>query len=180
MLGLVRRLYNLFVGVNIPDQNFKGEALEHLVRFSKSVLPPKGCKIENGEKKQVDAAFKVGNRLVIVECKAIGISIGFSRGDSHAIQYRKEQLDNALKQVDEKAQWLATNPIGTNYDISKYVDILPVVVTPFAEYIPSLQSKYWVTDDVPRVITPNELKSALDRKLFANVSRNIFIIQNTA
>ena len=37
------QLYYLFVGVNIPDQNFKGYALEDLIRTSQSVLPAGVC-----------------------------------------------------------------------------------------------------------------------------------------
>jgi hypothetical protein len=155
-----RRLYNLFWGIWIPDQNFKGDALERTVRFQKSVLPTGPCK-SAGAQKQIDAAFAVGRRLIIVECKAVGWSIGFDRGDPESIQYRHQMVENALDQVDEKARWLANHPLGTNYDIRQFHDILPVVVTPFVEFIPGMQPRYWLTNTVPRVLTPQELEKAL-------------------
>lgn len=177
---VLRRLYSLFVGVNIPDQNFKGAALEHLVRSKKSVLPVRACRSRDGGKKQIDAAFEVGDRLVIVECRAIGRSIGFSRGNPDAIRYRNQVVDNALKEVDQKAHWLAEHPLGTNYDITHYSDILPVAVTPFAEYIPSLQPRYWLTENLPRVLTPGELRTALENGTLADVAINAVPINNMA
>lgn len=38
---ILRRLYDLFVGVSIPDQNFKGDALELAIGRDSSILPKK-------------------------------------------------------------------------------------------------------------------------------------------
>jgi len=170
---IFRRLYNLFVGLNIPDQNFKSHALESLIRGKGSKLPAQACKSNDGKKKQIDAAFCVGNRLIIVECKSVGKSIGFDRGNLEAIRYRSEMIEKALKEVDEKAKWLVEHPVGTNYNISNFAEILSLVVTPFVEYIPSLRSYYWLTEELPRVLTPGELMSALEDGTLARVTRNI-------
>jgi len=176
---IMRRLYDLFVGVAIPDQNFKGNLLESVVRFERSILPVKECRSLDGSKKQIDASFQVGNRLVIIECKAVWKSIAFSRGDFQAIEYRNKVIINALEQVDEKASWLSNHPIGTNYDISHFDDILPIAVTPFPEYIPSLTSFFWLSDRLPRVLTPRELKSALKDGIFESIKDNVVHIQTT-
>jgi len=168
-----RRLYDLFVGVSIPDQNFKGEALERLVQFKSSALPTGQCKARDGTAKQIDAAFAVGDRLIIVECRATGKSIGFDRGDPNAIQYRIGIIDRALNDVDKKADWLIRHPVGANYDITRFKDILPVAVTPFAEFIPSLGPQYWLKEGLPRVLTPLELRAALQDGTLASTSANV-------
>jgi len=170
------QLYYLFTGINIPDQNFKGDALEYLIRTEQSVLPVRGCKLANGGKKQVDAAFRNDNQLIIVECKVFGKSIGFYRGDPQSIRYRNERINKALSDVDEKARWLANNPIGTNFDISSFSEIIPVVVTPFVEYIYCLDQRFWLKDGIPRVLSPIEFKRALDNNEFSDVVDNIFSI----
>jgi len=175
--GIFRRFYHLFLDVNIPDQNFKGEALEELIRGAKSILPIKGCKAYDGSKKQIDAAFEINDRLLIVECKAIGKSVGFTRGDPKSIQFRNCIVNDVLEQVDEKARWLSLHPVGTNYDVRNFKDILPIAVTPFVEYIPSLSSRYWLTNDLPRVMTPNELKVSLENGEFNNQIANVIPIQ---
>jgi hypothetical protein len=172
-----RLLYNLFLGVYLDDQKFKGDTLEKVVNFQKSILPTKPCKHINGQKKQIDASFAVGSRLVILECKAIGKSIAFDKGDANAIEYRVDKFNKALKEVDEKASWLASHPQGTNYDIRNYNEILPIVISPFIEYTPSLNKFYWLNTDIPRVITPIELKLYLDNGKFTEELYNVVKIQ---
>ncbi len=155
-------MYDLFFGVSIKDQNFKGTALEQATQFVPSLLPNKGCEATSGQKRQIDYAHAVGKHLVIAECKAVGRSIAFDRGDPAAIKYRNEKVIEAtLDKADEKGRWLAQNPKGKNYDISAYEDILPIGVSPFVEFIPSSGFRYWIADRIPRVLTPEEFKDVV-------------------
>jgi hypothetical protein len=147
--------------------------LEELVRGGSSELPVGPC-INNGfEQKQIDAAFRLGNRLVITECRAKTRSIAFDRGDPRAIQYRQEFVDKVLKDVDEKARWLAMSPKGRNYDVRWAQAIVPIAVTPFVEFIPSLATNYWLAQALPRVLTPQELRAALDNGAISNATQNL-------
>ena len=160
---ITRRLYDLFLGINIPDQNFKGNALEKMVRKSKSLLPNAALKNKFGQERQIDYATAVGSTLVIVECKAVGRSIAFERGEPIAIKYRTDNVvERALHQVDDKAQWLLRYPVGSNYDVTGFDYILPIAVSPFVEFIPSQKSRYWISKDIPRVLTPVEFEKTLN------------------
>ena len=160
---ILRRLHDLFLGISIPDQNFKGDALETLIRSAQSVLPTKPCKTDKGESRQIDYAVACGSHLVIAECKAVGMSIAFDRGDPKAIKYRTNNVvERGLSEVDDKAKWLAVYPLGTNYDLSNYDYILPVVVSPFVEFIPSQDRRYWISRDLPRILTPKEFENLLN------------------
>jgi hypothetical protein len=172
-------LYNLFYGVELSDQNFKGEALEKLVRSGASVLPAGPCRALNGQSKQIDAAFDLGETLVIAECRAVGRSFGVDRGDPRAIAFRLERVDQTLRDVDEKAHWLAANPRGNNYDIRRFRRILPIGVSPFVELIGSTNPRYWIIEGFPRVLTPSELKEVLNSsklKLAASESSNTVVV----
>ena len=170
---MVRRLYDLFYGVKIDDQNFKGEALECVMREGPSVLPSGPCLSLPGEKRQIDYAYAKGEFLIIAECKAVARSIGYDRGHPLAISYRREQvIERSLHEIDGKAQWLAQNPIGRNYDITKFKYILPVGISPFVEFIPSLSSRFWISEKIPRVLTPSEFEE------LCNDSEIIFITDN--
>jgi hypothetical protein len=155
-------LCNLFFDVVPADQNFKGDALEEIVRQGKSALPVRRCKSLSGEERQVDAAFDLGSLLVIAECRVFARSFGVDLGDSYAIRYRSDRIETALREVDSKAKWLTRNPKGTNYDISRFNSILPVAVTPFVEYISSEAPFYWLEEGAPRVLTPGELRDLLE------------------
>lgn len=160
---ILRRFHDLFVGIWISDQNFKGKALESVIRKDKSILPAKSCRTSTREERQIDYAVARGSHLVIAECKAVGMSIAFDRGDPQAIKYRTNNVvERGLSEVDDKAKWLAAHPLGTNYDLSNYDYILPVVVSPFVEFIPSQDTRYWISRDVPRILTPKEFENLLN------------------
>jgi len=163
-------LFNLFFDVVPDDQNFKGDALEVLVRCGRSVLPAGPCKSVNGDERQVDASFELGNVLVIAECRAFARSFGIETGQPQAIKYRTDKIETALRDADEKAKWLSSNPRGTNYDITRFRKIVPLAVTPFVEFIPSTSPYYWLTGKLPRVLTPGELRDALQDHTFKHVA----------
>lgn len=169
-------LRHLFYGVKVADQNFKGGALEFYVHQGASALPTGELKGKDGQSKQIDAAFAVGKYLVVVECRAKAYSLGMLRGDPVAIQYRIDLINTLLSEADAKAQWLAKHPIGTNYDISKYSHILPLAVSPFAEFIPTLDSRYWIKPEIPRVLTPEELRGVLKKQIVKG-SKNLVTIE---
>jgi hypothetical protein len=158
---LSTRLYHSFFDLHVSDQNFKGDALEIVTQSEVSTLPIAALKSFDGTRRQIDAAFAQGEILVIAECRAVGRSIAFDRGDTVAIKKRIAVVDKALQDADEKAQWLAKRPVGTNYDVREYRGILPVGVTPFVEFIPSRAARYWIDESTPRVLSPPELRRAL-------------------
>jgi len=113
--------------------------------------------------RQIDYAVAIDSHLVIAECKAVGRSIGFDRGDPQSIKYRTDNVvELSLSQVDEKANWLAIHQVGRNYNIAKYDYILPIAISPFVEFIPSQDTRYWVTKDIPRVLMPEEFEQLLN------------------
>jgi hypothetical protein len=168
-----RRLYDLFVGLPIEDGHFKGDALEIIVGRDRSVLPKSQCRLANGESRQIDCAYSIGSHLIIVECKAVARSVGYDRGNPNAIQFRTDKIvERGLSEADEKAHWLAQNPVGTNYNITGFADILPIAVSPFVEFIPSKGFRYWITEQIPRVLTPDELANLLSNQAAIDRSMN--------
>ena len=169
---VTERLYHLYFGLSLADQNFKGAALELITHGGNSVLPTTELKAHDNSRRQIDAAFSLGDTLVIVECRVVARSIGFDRGNPAAIQTRNEVVERALDDIDEKAHWLAVHRQGTNYDVRQYKRMFPVGVTPFAEYIPSRTPRYWINNSLPRVLTPNELQCALADGSIAEAARS--------
>ena len=168
-------LRHLFYGVNPSDQNFKGDALENYVRKTENILPTSRLKGRDGKSKQVDASFGVGDTLVVVECRAKAKSFASELSEPAAVIHRRELIDNALRDSDSKAKWLAARPIGLNYDIRGFNRIVPVAVTPFIEFMPSLESFYWLKPRLPRVLTPRELQQALSDGSFVGAYNSVSI-----
>jgi hypothetical protein len=158
---LAESLNYLFLKIPLDQADLKGKMLEKLVTGGISALPDGECKGIDGESREVDAAFGRGKILIIAECKANARSIAYDRGDIAALNFRRKKFEEALGQVDDKANWFALHRVGTNYDLTPFDAILPVVVTPFKEFMPSLDSRYWVRPELPRVLTPDEFAELL-------------------
>ena len=159
---LIPRLHYLFFGVTLADQNFKGAALETFTHRGASVMPTGALRATDGTSRQVDAAFGLDETLVICECRAVARSLAVERGSRQALDYRKQLIERTLTDIDEKAVWLQEHPAGSNYDISCYQWIMPIGVTPFTEFIHSRDARFWLDDQIPRVLSPGELREAID------------------
>jgi hypothetical protein len=177
---LYRRLRDLFHGVRVDDNNFKGAALECVTRADQMPLMNKQLNAFDGSSKQIDASFAVGTRLFIVECRAWPRSIGFERGQAEAVAQRRRKIDETLKSADDKAVWLARHPVGRNFDISNFSLVMPVGVTTLPEFIPSLFEWYWLRRGIPRVMTPEELEEELAQSTDETQYLNEFSISTPA
>lgn len=160
----------LFLGVPLTEKGTKGKLLESLIGGT-SALPAGRCKAFDDSSRQIDAAFGLGRTLIIVECKANARSIAYERGDLAALQFRRRAFEEALRQVDDKATWLSAHPKGANYDITEFGAILPVVVTPFKEFMHSLDPRYWIKPRLPRVLMPHELEELLAEPNVESIAR---------
>jgi hypothetical protein len=152
-------LDGLMFDVNIRTENFKGTLLERAVGSKISALPTNECIAKDNSRKQIDYAFPVNNILVIVECKLKAMSVGFVKGKKESINTRaKNVVTKSIKEVDNKAKWLASRPLGRNYSLSKYKYILPVGLSAYKEFIHTKDKEYWLSPDLPRVMTICELE----------------------
>lgn len=169
---LANRLNYLFYGVNLPDQNFKGTALEQLTHGNQSVLPTSELHARDGTSRQIDAAFDLGGILVICECRAKARSLAVEKGDAKALEVRRQLIERALSDIDEKSRWLSSHPLGRNYDVGDYQFILPVGVTPFVEFIHSRDIYFWIDSETPRVLSPIELRKRIDDGSLATAAQS--------
>jgi len=172
-------LYNLFFDIEISEQNFKGVALEKAIQIKDIPLPSYKLEAEDGSSKQVDGSYELGNTLIIFECKAKSMSLASYRGDIRANEERNKHVNNILNDVDDKAQWLSQHPKGSNYDVTRFDKIVPIGISPFNEFMPSMDKRYWLKYPFPRVLFLSELKRLIsDGRLenLAKVTPNIYSI----
>jgi len=127
----------------------------------------KELKQKDGTKKEIDISLYIKNILFIIELKCINRSFDFEEGNIKALEFRRKKFENALREIDDKADWLKKDREGLNYKIPKSVDmIIPIVISPFVEYIWSTNPNLWLTKDVPRICTYQEIMNILDQKKY--------------
>ncbi len=107
---------------------------------------------------QIDVSFRVGNIGFIVECKAYAVSVECLRGDESATRNRWSYVEQWLSQVVKTTRLLASNPQGDNYRIPNDIHYLvPVVCSQHVEAVYDFDDKHFLSDNIPRVCTPQEL-----------------------
>ncbi len=175
-------LYSMFHGLGITE-DFKGMALEEFLRKKLSrisgIRPWKFHKelaYSDTEKKEIDYSFVLRDILFVCECRAVGRSVDFERGKRKALEFRKQKLQKALKESDDRVTWLSRHKNGRNYKIPGSVNIIcPVVISPFVEYLWSKDSELWLADDVPRILTPEAMEEFIKSSHIKEVYQRPYI-----
>lgn len=112
----------------------------------------------DGSSREIDASFTKGEVLFLCELKCINMSWSFVEGTQDALNFRRGKCEQGLKEADDKAQWLAKHPFGNNYLVPEEVSVIvPLLVSPFVEYVWSRNPTLWLSHELPRICTPAEL-----------------------
>jgi hypothetical protein len=72
-------------------------------------------------------------------------------------------LDDKVKQVLELAEFLEANPRGTNYDFGGVRRIVPLVVSPFVEWLWDRSARLWLSDGTPRILSAGEALDLMEQ-----------------
>ncbi|HDK26448.1 MAG TPA: hypothetical protein ENG48_05075 [Candidatus Atribacteria bacterium] len=117
-------------------------------------------KINNGkgEEREIDSSFFIREFLFLLECKSVNVSFAFDMGDKRALEFRKEKIKRAFDELNDKVDFIVKNRKCLSYPIPQNIKyIIPIVVSPFAEYIWEKSDNLFISENLPRVLTPNEL-----------------------
>ena len=168
----------------VPGRNIgeKGPIFENSVikKIKKSNLITWECQKKlkgiDGTFKEIDVSFYDKNVLFILELKCIKRSLSYITGDFKALKYRKDKFTQALKDVDDKTNWILNHKEGHNFKLPDFINIIvPVVISPFIEYIWDVDDHYWICSNVPRICTITELFELLKNEYFNAIIKKPFI-----
>lgn len=130
--------------------------------FGSDSIWVKSNEVRSGKnKKEIDASFVVEDILFLIEAKAVNVSFGFDKGDKKALDYRISKMKSALKESNEKAEFLIKYQSTIQPPLPKRIKfICPLVVSSNHEYIWSLSEELFISeiDELPRIITVEDLK----------------------
>ena len=83
--------------------------------------------------------------------------LNFEIGDTATIENRQKQIDKKLDQAFETCEYLISHPTGTNYNYRNVRRFVPIVVSPFVEWLPGTTERYWISESIPRVMSIDEV-----------------------
>ena len=130
----------------------------------------------DGTFKEIDVSFYDKNVLFICELKCIKRSLSYITGDFKALKYRKDKFTQALNDVDDKTNWILNHKEGHNFKVPDFINIIvPVVISPFIEYIWDIDDHYWIFSNIPRICTIKELLELLKYDYFNIIIKKPFI-----
>jgi hypothetical protein len=114
--------------------------------------------------------------MFICEVKSITKSFAFELGDIEALEFRRRKLESALDQADDKADWLAARKCGDNYAIPEAIHALvPMVISPFTEYIWTTNSNLWLTEKIPRVCLASDVDQLTNDDALSEIVKRPFV-----
>jgi hypothetical protein len=164
--GVPVLLGTLFVRV-VHDQGYRGAVFEDAFRraleIRKFAVWSGRLRSTVGGLKEMDAGVIVGRILYAFECVSVERPLDYEIGNPVTLANRRERLDGKVSQVLELAEFLETNPRGMNYDFTDIQKIVPLVVSPFEEWLWDRSVRLWLSDGTPRILSATEALDMLER-----------------
>lgn len=167
--GLQLVLENLFFSLR-EDQQQRGYEFESILRAETEkrgfkLLPDRILRISEDVYRETDLAIRVGETLILCDCRSIERPLDLFLGKPSTQQYRTELLQKKNDQVNSIGAFVKNNPVGTNYDFSWAKSIVSVGVLPDTEWIWSEDQEYWVDihREIPIILSVEELFKELSR-----------------
>ena len=162
--GFVEFISRVFTGIR-DDGEIRGRQFEETVRATIiSNLPqefevgPRKIK-EGGNylKDEIDLLLRKDESVYVCECFSMWRPLDIEIGMPERIKTRLEQIEAKLDQAEETCAYLQTRRVGPGFDYSGAKNFIPIVVSPFIEWLPSTSDRYWISAETPRVMTLEEL-----------------------
>lgn len=145
---------------NIKSRHFEQKVCERIVSiFGEDSLWHRGelLRIDTGDKVEIDSAFVVGDVLYIAECKSVNVSIPFDLGKKDAVNFRVKKCQKGLCDADEKVKFILNNKGRLSRGLPKVRYVVPLVVTPFSEYVWHNSPWLYLSKKLPRLLNIEEL-----------------------
>lgn len=162
-------LENLFFSLR-EDQQQRGYEFESILRAETEkrgfkLLPDRILRISEDVCRETDLAIRVGETLILCDCRSIERPLDLFLGKPSTQQYRTKLLQKKNDQVNSIGAFVKNNPVGTNYDFNWAKSIVSVGVLPDTEWIWSEDQEYWVDihREIPIILSVEELFKELSR-----------------
>ena len=146
-----------------------GEYFDRELAYPRAFEPSKRLLVQDApgrhsrEVAELDVSVRVGSVLVAIDAKAIHVSPGYRRFVHADWRNRWQKFERYVEHADEQAEKLAQQPRGTNYDLPAdgYTHVVTLVCSTVPEYVNTDDPNFFITNDVPRVAAPPELRNYL-------------------
>lgn len=160
LAAIIPVLQTLFFGVRKAAAG--GLSFENAVRNAIKTRGLDLClqgqlKWTSGNPREVDAAVRIGDRLVLIECFSYEMPLDFEVGKPSVFDRRKNFILEKVDQARTLAERVSSEPKGTNFDVTWAKSIEWRVVSPFVEFAWRIDEPLYDEAGLPRVLQVQEL-----------------------
>jgi hypothetical protein len=153
-------LQTIFFGIRKAPGG--GESFENSVR---NAITARGLdlylhgpiKWQSGNPREVDAAVRIGDRLILIECFSYEMPLDYEVGKPSVFDKRKAFILEKIDQARSLVERVAKEPKGTNFNVSWAKFIEWRVVSPFVEFAAQIDEPLYDDAGLPRVLQVREL-----------------------
>jgi hypothetical protein len=170
VVGVAGILSRIFTGIR-DDGQIRGTLFEETARkLVARVLNgayewgPRKIREGNGVKDEIDILLKDGDTVLVGECFTMWRPLIFEIGDRKTIENRTARIEEKIDQAMHTCKYLEANPVGKNYDYRDVTSFVPIVISPFIEWLPSTSARFWISKEVPRVMSLNEFVTFVESR----------------
>ena len=110
----------------------------------------------NGEHREIDASVRVGDCLILFECRSIERPLDYEIGRFQTLARRQELLEQKVEQALTLREFVRKFPVGRNYDFAWASTVSAFVVSPFIEWIWERSDRLWHNPTTPRILQADE------------------------
>lgn len=119
---------------------------------------------KNGSKRELDASVIIKDRMYLFECVSIERPLDYEIGKPKSMKTRIIRLSEKLAQASSLRDFILEHPSGRNYDFSDIREVVPIVVSPFVEWIWETGPELWLDSKTPRILAPDEVFTWLETR----------------
>jgi len=171
--GIPVFLATIFVRLS-HNQTERGVIFEDAFRRA---LSERGFEVKRGllqslgeKNRELDAGVVIGTVCFLFECVSIERPLDYEIGNPATFRRRRERLDAKVSQAFGLAEFLRGEPRGTNYEFTSVREFVPVIVSPFEEWVWDKSDRLWLSERTPRILSARE---ALDMLLEVRESESL-------
>jgi hypothetical protein len=160
LYAIHKYFHNAFVGVkeNYAERGFIFEqSARDSVAAAGFALEERNFTFLDGSKREADAVFFIGSRLIVADCLSIWRPLDFDISRPKTMIARQRDLEKKVAQAKSCAVRIRESPVGRNFDFSRAKSVDYVVVTPFVEWVWDRSAELWLDEDTPRIMRVNEM-----------------------
>ncbi len=165
LAGIIPFLVNLFFGV----RELSGAKGTHFEQGVREALSEEEVQIAfsgelnwaDGLQREVDAAVRVGDRLILIECFSFERPVDYEFTKPGVFEVRKARLSEKIEQAKSLCEIVRAQPVGRNFDFSWATSVEWRLASPFVEFAWDVSDDFFDEAGIARIMNVDELLNFL-------------------